>query len=822
MDCKLTNKASIPALINEMTLEEKADLITGASPFHTRALEEYGVPPALLLDGGTGVNTMQLMIDLMYKACIDVFHLDDDAAQSPSGMESFGVVMPILPKMAEHGSLTPEEQRVVALATAEVDKLKPEGASIGCFPPGMLLGATWDPQTVYACAQALGREVSAHQIDVLLGTPNVNVHRDPLNGRLFEGYSEDPCLVSKLAPEFVKGIQDQGIIANAKHFAANNQETERMGVNEHIPLRALHEIYFPGFKACVQQGGVRTIMSAYNQINGRPCAMNRWLLTDVLRDKWGFDGFVMSDWGAAYDQVEAAAAGNDLVMPGPRNTQCLVDAVNSGALSESDVDRCVANYLAVLLEMPVIKGRRYATVDAEFSRQAAYRAAAEGIVLLKNKGNLLPLSKNDKVCFYGPGSKQLIESGGGSAQVWTDLSSNPYDCAIAKIGSERVSFEAVAQDTRTVIITVGAKGQEGADRPSMDVEAADKAMLEKAIAEAKAVQARIVVILNVAGPVSMMDWIDDVDAVLCVFFPGMEGGRAAADILFGDLNPSGKLPLTFPKYYRDSPAYGNFPGEFGEVWYGEGIYVGYRYYDLKGIEPLYPFGHGLSFTTFELAGLRVPPVVRLDEGEKVTAWVKVKNRGQVAGKEVVQLYLSDEVSTLHKPPKELKAFKKVLLEPGEEKDIVFELSKDDLASFDVAMDRWVTEPGYYQLLVGTSSRNIVLSGRFEAVCENPYGYGPDTAIGKLMSDPRAVDVIRKHTGLEPSAVLGASLIFASRMRFSQAWDTYLSPALADRGVKEGSAIQEAIESDLKQIDTTELGSLTENPLQSFTEATLPD
>ncbi len=817
----LTDKASIPALVAEMTLEEKAALITGASPFHTRALDQYGIPPALLLDGGTGVNNMQLMIDLLYQASEEVLHLDI-AARAPSGMESFGAAMPILPKLSQPASLTVEEQQIVAQASAEMAKLKPAGASIGCFPPGMLLGATWDPQTVYACAQALGREVSAHQIDVLLGTPNVNIHRDPLNGRLFEGYSEDPCLAATLAPEFVKGIQDQGVVANVKHFAANNQETERLGINEHIPLRALHEIYFPGFKACVQQGGVRTVMSAYNQINGTPCAMNRWLLVDVLRERWGFDGMVMSDWGAAYDQVEAAAAGNDLVMPGPRNTRCLVDAVKAGTLSEDALDRCVENYLAVLLDMPVVRGRRYTAIDGDLSRRAAYRAAAEGIVLLKNEGGTLPLVKTDKVCFYGPKSKRLIESGGGSAQVWTELSSNPYDCTVDKIGAERVSFEVIDQDTRTVIVTVGAMGQEGADRPDMEIEAADRATLEKAIADAKSVQARVVVILNVAGPVRMVDWIDDVDAVLCVFFPGMEGGRAATDILFGDLNPSGKLPLTFPKYYRDSPTCGNFPGEFGEVWYGEGIYVGYRYYDLKGIEPLYPFGYGLSFTTFALSDLRVPPVVKLDEGETVTVRVKVKNTGPLAGKEVVQLYLADEASTLHKPPKELKTFKKIYLESSEEQEIAFELGKDDLASFDVTLDRWVTEPGYYQLLVGTSSRAIALSGRFKALCENPYGYGPDTALGKLVSDPRAVDVVRTHIGLEPLAALGAGLIVAARMKFAQAWDQYFVPVLADRTAEERSAIWATIVSDLKQIDLTELAAPVENPLHSFNETTLPD
>jgi beta-glucosidase len=563
-------------------------------------------------------------------------------------------------------------------------------------------------------------------------------------------------------------------------------------------------------------------MSAYNQINGKPCAMNSWLLTDVLRDMWGFDGFVMSDWGAAYDQVQAAAAGNDLVMPGPRDPQPLVDAVTSGQLSESVLDRCVTSYLAVLLETPAVKGRKYTTIDTTFSLEAAYQAAAEGIVLLKNRDGALPLSKTEKVCFFGQKSRKLIESGGGSAQVWSPLSSNPFDCTADKIGAERVSFEALSPDTATVIITAGAMGQEGSDRPGMDLDEPDKRMLEGAIAEAQAAGKKIVVILNVAGPVNMVDWIEDVDAVLCVFIPGMEGGRAAADILFGNLNPSGKLPLTFPRCYRDCPSFGNFPGEFGEVWYGEGMCVGYRYYDAKGIEPLFPFGHGLSYTTFELSDLSVSPVVRLDDGEKATVRVAVKNTGRVAGKEVVQLYIADEEATLQKPAKELKAFQKVALDPGEEKTITLELGKEDLASFDARLDRWTTEPGTYQVLVGTSARDIRLTGRFKALCENPYGYGPDTGIGRLMNDPRAVEVLRKHLNLDLRALLGMSITFMPNMPFAAVWERSIAPALAGSTAQEQAARLEAICADLARIDLTEPAPAAAAAPPGMFEIDLPD
>lgn len=806
MGSRLTDKESIPVVINEMTLEEKASLITGMSVFRTRGIERLGIPSVLLLDGGTGINFMQLYQEFIYHA---TYKNNDYIEENPDKSDTEGLysIGRILPYIGNPSKLSPEDQQILAMATSELNSMKPEGKEPGCFPPGMLLGATWDPETVYACAEALGKEANAYKIDVLLGTPNVNLHRDPLNGRLFEGYSEDPCLVAKLAPQFVKGIQDQGVAANVKHFAANNQETERMGINEHIPVRALHELYFPGFKACVQEGGVKTVMSAYNKINGKACTENEWLLTEELRDQWGFKGFVVSDWGAAYDQVEAAKAGNDLVMPGPRSATPLIDAVKAGKLSESVLDKCVENFLEILIEMPVMKGRKYADIDNDFSIRAAYRAVAEGAVLLKNKGAVLPLKKSSEVSFFGKNSKKFIESGGGSAEVWTDLSSNLYDSTIEKIGSQLVTFEEINKDTEVVVITVGARGQEGSDRSDMDIEEADRTMLMKTVKEAKVSGRKIVVVLNISGPVNMMDWIDDVDAVLCVFFPGMEGGHAAADILFGDLNPSGKLPLTFPKYYRDCPTYGNFPGENGEVWYGEGIYVGYRYYDFKGVEPLFPFGYGLSYTSFEISDISMDsPIFDMDKGKKLNVKVRVKNTGKMAGKEVVQLYIEAEKSTLKKPPKELKAFKKIGLEPGEEKEIIFELGKDDLASFDTALNQWTAEPGYYKILIGNSSRNITLTGCFKAVGENPYSYGHDSKIGKLFNDSRAVDIIRKQLegyNIEPLDVVSNDMVFFPGMKFSEVWEKSFVPLFKNKTTLEIKNIMDKVCKELKEIDVSD-------------------
>ena len=503
MAAKLTNKASIPAVIREMTLEEKVTVLIGETMFKAPALEKYGIPAVYYLDGGTGANYMQMFMDIHTRMNKDTI---DDAetllfTKRETGDDSIGSMAMYIdmsrdPKRAAQA--TPEQKEKLNRYLEMLKEYIPEGKLPGCFPPGILLGATWEPENIYNCGLALGKEADYYKIDVLLGTPNVNIHRDPLNGRLFEGYSEDPCLVSKLAPHFVKGIQDTGVIANVKHYAANNQETDRRSVNEMIPERALYEIYFPGFKACVQEGGCKTVMSAYNAINGKFCAMNHWLLTDVLRGEWGFDGFVVSDWTAAYDQVEAYKAGNDMDMPGPRKIDKVVEAVRNGELDEAVIDQALERVLNIVLEMPVMKGHRYTTLDREGSRKAAYDSAKEGIVLLKNEG-ILPLSKNGKVSFFGERSRKFIESGGGSANVITDQSTNLYDCSAAIVGEGNVAFGQIQPDAEAVVITVGVTGQEGFDRSEMEIDFTDRAMIKDAIAQAKAAGKKIVVVLNVCG-----------------------------------------------------------------------------------------------------------------------------------------------------------------------------------------------------------------------------------------------------------------------------------------------------------------------------------
>jgi len=324
---KFTGKQSIKEIIASMTVEEKLTILTGCSHFKTPALEKYGIPPVYYLDGATGANFIQMVTDIQLAS----------SKPSPENMGELVRIISCLLNPAQIEELDGETRERVDAVNKTLEEYLPGGLLPGCFPPGILLGASWDSDSIYECGKALAREADYYGIDVLLG-PNVNIHRDPLGGRLFEGYSEDPFLVSSLAPAFVKGVQSEGIAANIKHFAANNQETNRSTVNEHIPERALREIYFPGFKACVQEGGGKTVMSAYNAINGEYCAQNRWLLTDVLRGEWGFEGFVVSDWGAAYDQVKALKAGNDVDMPGPRPVDGAARAVKDGELDEAQID----------------------------------------------------------------------------------------------------------------------------------------------------------------------------------------------------------------------------------------------------------------------------------------------------------------------------------------------------------------------------------------------------------------------------------------------------------------------------------------------------
>jgi len=771
MITKLTDVSSIPAVLAEMTVEEKLLLLTGRTPFRGGCNDAHGIPAPLFLDGGTGFNNGQMVIEAIYEAYEKV-HGDLDPETLDTTMGGCNVAITAIP--SDPANLTEEHKQIYAHVAQILTATRPDDIAVGCYPPGMFFGATMNPDVIYQCGEALGREAAACHVDVLLGTPNVNIHRDPRNGRLFEGYSEDPYLVANLAPSFVKGVQDTGVVANVKHYAANNLETDRMGVDETISERAMREIYLPGFKACID-AGCKSLMSAYNSINGTPCAQDPWLLRKVLRDEWGFDGFVMTDWGAAYDRVDSQNAGNDVCMPGPREIGKMVKAHQEGKLSMEVIDEACTNYLKILLEMPIMVGRKYTEIDVQHSINAAYAAAKEGITLLKNENAVLPMDKSIGVSFYGARSKKFVACGAGSAEVQTSLTTSMFDATVEKLGEGKVAFEEITDETDYVIVTIGANGQEGADRPDMEMEPEDRPVLEKAIADAKAANKPVILVLNIAAPIDIADYVDDVDAILCVFLPGMSGGQAAADILFGDVNPSGKLPLTFPKHYRDTPSYRNFPGEYKKVNYGEGIYVGYRWYDIRQIEPLYPFGYGLSYTKFVLSNLNVPEEIDLDEAGKLDVTVDIKNIGRMAGSEVVQLYISDLASTLDKPVKELKGFKKIHLQPGEKQTVTFTLTAQDLASYDVKHQTWTTEPGEYKILVGTSSRDIAHETQVHVKCYNPYGLSEKTVIGKLIPDATAQAILKKHLpNVDVGAIAKPVLIFLPHTTFKTFWETKLA------------------------------------------------
>lgn len=698
---------------NDLTIEEKISLVKGVSFFHMSGVESKGLEGIFCLDGGTGINFEQLFGDFC--------SMDKDMRKY------FGskVLQNVIAYYYEPEMLSEEECVLREWITKRLSQqCKKEVFAPGCFPAGILMGATWNPKVVYEVAAALGREAAAYGIDLLLGTPYVNLMRDPLSGRLFEGYSEDPYLMTVLAPEMVKGVQSQGVAANVKHFAANNQESFRVGINEIITKRALFELYFPAFKACVE-AGVATVMSAYNQINGVPCTENDWLLNGLLRYTWGFDGVVVSDWGAVKHLDLAVAAGNDVAMPGPIDGTSVRESLENGTLSVEKLDMAVDHMLVLMEKCRNNKLQETGEVSLD-SETVAYQAALEGIVLLKNDNNVFPLSGD--VALFGEGAKQFYDCGTGSAGITTNRKTSLLTELQLVKGNAHVSFEKMTAQTETVLIVVRKQGMEGNDHQDMFLPKEEEEMLLAAVKSAKKHGKRVGVVLNVCGPIDCSSFVDLVDGIFCVFLTGMQGAKALADLLVGKENPSGRLPVTFPMRYEDTPTYLNFPGDGYHTIYGEDIFVGYRYYDTKGIATRYPFGHGLSYTTFIYGDLRVDSNVFTD---KITGSVDVTNIGNYAGKEVVMLFVSDKKATLRKPKKELKGFDKIHLLPGETKTVQFTLTKEMLASFDMDLDRWEAEEGFYELIIARSAEEIICSKTVYGAWESAYSYSRRTSVKTL-------------------------------------------------------------------------------------------
>lgn len=611
------------------------------------------------------------------------------------------------------------------------------------MPAGICLAATWDPELGLREGEAIGQEARARGKDIMLG-PGVNILRTPLCGRNFEYLGEDPFLASQMCVAYIRGEQSEDVSSCVKHFALNNQEFERGTINVEVDERALREIYLPAFKAAVQQGGVWSVMGAYNQLRGRHCCENDYLLNKILKDEWGFQGLVMSDWGGAHDTRECALNGLDLEMgtetdyAGYYLAQPYLKLLDAGELSAAGLDDKVRRNLRVMFATHVFDaGRKTGSLNTAAHQTVARQVAEEGIVLLKNEHHLLPLDPARLKCIaiIGENATRLHAHGGDSSGIKAFYEVNPINGIVNRIGKNvNVIFSegyqkdggadlaeravAAAKSADAVIYVGGLNHDKG-----FDCEGADRKDLklpygqDELIRKIAAANPRTVVALE-GTMVEMGAWLDQVPALLQAWYPGMEGGNALAGVLFGDVNPSGKLPATFPRKLADSPAHalGNYPGTNGTVTYGEGLLVGYRWYDTKRIEPQFPFGFGLSYTTFAYSGLNLTP----GEGtnEIVTARFEIKNTGTVAGAEVAQLYVHERHPALPRPEKELKGFQRVFLQPGETRTVSIPLPRSAFEYYDPARKAWTAQPDTFEILVGGSSRDLRLHANFNLKTQN--------------------------------------------------------------------------------------------------------
>lgn len=678
---------NIEQILSQMTLEEKAGLCSGADFWHTKAVERLGVPSVMMCDGPHGLRKQKGVGD----------HLGIN--------ESIETV---------------------------------------CYPTASALASSFDREVMAALGTALGKECQAENVGMLLG-PGLNMKRSPLCGRNFEYFSEDPYLAGELAAAYIRSLQKEGVAACVKHFACNNQETRRMSGSSNVSERTLHETYLPAFEAAVKKGRTRSVMCAYNGINGAYCAENKGLLTDILREKWGYDGFVVTDWGAVKDRIKGLLAGLDLEMPGGAGVQDskIVEAVQNGTLDETVLDKTVRNVLQFISDYisarkpdTVIDRIEYAHLSGELAAQCA--------VLLKNDG-VLPLCGDDSVVFIGEFAKNPRYQGAGSSHINVSHAVSAVEAAAGKQvtyvqgydvhrsdNTEELLAEAVAaaQNARTAIIFAGLPDSfetEGCDRDTLALPENQNAL----ISAVAAANPNTVVVLH-GGSSMELPWLEQVKAVLCMYLGGSSVGTAAVRLLYGEENPSGKLAETWPLKLADNPSYLNFPGEDGQVDYQEDIFIGYRYYDKKAMPVLFPFGHGLSYTSFVYSDLHLDKAV-MEDTDTLIVTCKVRNTGSRAGKEAVQLYVRDEVSGVRRPIRELKGFEKVYLKPGEEKEAAFTLDKRSFAYYEPKVHDWFVESGRFWVEIGASSRDIRLSAVVDVTgtVELPYHYTKQSTVGDL-------------------------------------------------------------------------------------------
>ena len=682
-----------------MTLEEKAGMCSGLDFWHLKEVEHLGIPKVMVSDGPHGLR-----------------------------------------KQDEKGDHLGINDSIKAV----------------CFPPAVLSACSFDRGLMEEMGKAIGREAQANDVSVVLG-PAVNIKRSPLCGRNFEYYSEDPYLAGEIAAAFVKGVQSQHVGTSIKHFTANNQEYRRMSSSSEVDERTLREIYFPAFETAVKKAQPYTFMCSYNQINGTFASENKWLLTDVLRGEWGFKGYVMSDWGAVNDRVKGLEAGLELEMPasGGDNDAMIVKAVKDGALEEKILDQAVERILRIIFEYADHRKPQEFTMEKD--HEEAQHIAEESMVLLKNENHILPLKTSEKAAFIGGFARNPRFQGGGSSHINCFKTTNVLDsvpCDAQVVYAEgfpadrdfydkALADEAVkaAAEADKAVIFAGLPESfesEGYDRSHMRLPECQNRL----ITEILKVQPNTVIVLHNGSPVEM-PWLGEIKGLLETYLGGQAGGAAAANILYGKINPSGKLAETMPLKLSDNPSYLNFGG--GEkVEYREGIFVGYRYYDTKEMDVAFPFGYGLSYTTFAYSNLKLS-MENPTEKDTVMVSADVTNTGKSAGKEVVQLYIRDLTGSAIRPEKELKGFEKVFLEPGETKTITMELNKRSFAWYNTKLHDWFAASGDYEILVGASSRDIRLTETLHLNSSQrlPMHVHMNTTLGDLLRNPETAEAAKK-------------------------------------------------------------------------------
>ena len=695
-------KRDVKGIIREMTLEEKAGMCSGKDFWHLKGVERLGIPEVMVSDGPHGLRKQ--------------------AAE------------------ADHLGLN-------------------ESIKAVCFPTACATACSFDRDLLEEMGERIGDECQAEDLSVILG-PAVNIKRSPLCGRNFEYFSEDPYLASQMAAAHIKGVQSKNVGTSIKHFAANNQEHRRMSCSSEVDERTLREIYLAAFETAIKEAKPDTVMCSYNRINGEFASENHWLLTEVLRDEWGFDGYVMSDWGAVNDRVKGLKAGLELEMPASGGTtdKEIVEAVKNGELDEAVLDRAVERILNIVFKF--VDNRQEGKFDKEEDHKLAAKIEAESMVLLKNEG-VLPLpTQGKKIAFIGKFAEAPRFQGGGSShinsfkitgaleavkEVAQVTYAQGYDIKEDVIDQDMLN-QAVetAKEADVAVIFAGlpdAFESEGYDRSHMRMPQCQNTL----ISEIAKVQENVVVVLHNGSPVEM-PWADEVKGILEAYLGGQAVGQAEVDVLFGKANPCGKLAETIPYKLADNPSYLNFPGDGQTVAYKEGVFVGYRYYDTKEMPVRYPFGYGLSYTTFEYSDLQLS-ADKIKDTDTLKVTLKVKNTGDRAGKEIVQLYVADKTGAACRPVKELKNFVKVELQPQEEKTVEMELDKRSFAWYNTQIHDWYAASGEYEILVAASSRDIRLKKTVyvESTTELPIHVHMNTTIGELLENPRTKAVIEGMT-----------------------------------------------------------------------------